>query len=334
MARPERHDSLGHRARFAAVAESGSRRSHRSWLAAFCVGALLLSLPAAAEILSSEEEHAIQKFEMLIKGERYAEVIPLLEIYSKDHPNSWRALYQLGYACFRMHRFQESVKALSLSLILNSQLAEAHKILAYDFNIEGRQDLAIRELAQAIGIDPTSFESHYELGRIYFEEGSYGQAVLELEKARALAPDVVKTWHNLGLAYAGSGDNTRAVECFRKAIELNFVQKQPSAWPYIDYGTWCNLQNDFQSARELLVQAVRIDARFDQAFEELGKAYRGLGDLDRAIQSYQQAIAINPRKAEYHYALAQVYRLGHRQEEALLEMIQFQRVKAGNSAGK
>jgi tetratricopeptide (TPR) repeat protein len=301
------------------------------WILALCLGAIL---PVFAGSVVVEEDAAVQKFDALIKGGHYTEAAPELEAYTKEHPDSWLAFYQLGYVCFRLHRIQDSARALSRSLALNSQYAEAHKILAYDLNIAGRQQLAIRELQQAIAIDPNSHESHYELGRIYFELGSYPLAVEEMEKARALKPDFVRVWHNLGLAYNATGDSAKAVECFEKALVLNSAQQPQSAWPYIDYATWYNLQNDFENARRLLVTAVQIDGRFDQAFEELGKAYRGLGDFEKAIDSYQKAVALNPRKAEYHYALAQLYRLIHRPEDALLETGRFQQLKGAAPAAR
>jgi tetratricopeptide (TPR) repeat protein len=286
----------------------------------------LSSLAVGAQAPSSGEDSVIQEFDVLIKGEHYAEALPKLEAYTRDHPNSWRSYYQLGYVYFRLHRIQESTQALSHSLVLNLRCADAHRILGYDLNIAGRQDLAIRELLQAVAMAPNSYESHYELGRIYFDQGSYVQAVQELEKARALAPDFVRVWDNLGLAYGAVGDKTKAVECFRKALELNSSQKKQSPWPYIDYGTWCNLQNDFETARKLLVQAVQIDGTFDQAFGELAKAYRGLGNLSKAVEAYQQAIILNPKKAEYHFALAQVYRRNGQAEAFRREMVQFQKM--------
>jgi tetratricopeptide (TPR) repeat protein len=292
------------------------------------------ALPVLAQDAAGGTEASIREFDALIKSGQYDQVTFQLEAYTKEHPDSWRAFYQLGYACFRLHRIQESAMALSRSISLNPRFAEAHKILAYDLNIASHQDLAIRELRQAIAIDPSSYESHYELGRIAFERGLYPQAVEEMEKARALKPDFVKVWHNLGLAYNAIGNSAKAVECFEKALALNSAQSPQSAWPYIDYGTWYNLQNDFENARKMLVEAIRIDARFDQAFEELGKAYRGLGDLEKAIDSYKRAIVLNSGKAEYHYALAQLYRSNHRLEDARKETAQFQKMKEAGALAK
>jgi tetratricopeptide (TPR) repeat protein len=279
------------------------------------LGALLRSEDGAADI---------RRFELLIEGQKYASASVELEAYVQQHPDSWRALYQLGYVYFRLHRIQESSNLLATSQALNDNFAESHKILAFDLNILGRPDLAEKELQQAIRLDPASYESHYELGRIYFERSSYVSAIAELETAKQLAPDFVKVYHNLGLAYSGVGDNGRAIENFKKGLELNTRQSKPSAWPLIDFGTYYNLQNEFAKARDLLLEAVQIDSRWDQAYGELGKAFRGLGQTAEAIDALKQAVVLNPRKAEYHYMLARLYTQTHQLAEAKEQLSEFE----------
>lgn len=219
---------------------------------------------------------------------------------------------------------------LSRSLALNGQFANAHKILAFDLNILGRQDLAITEMKRAIQLDPESAESHYELGRILFEQGSYLAAVEQFKTTEALAPEFVKVYHNLGLAYAALGENTKAVAEFQKGLALNAKASKPSAWPLIDFGTYYNLQSDFADAKKLLEQAIEIDGSWDQAYSELAKAYRGLGQTDKAIDSMKRAIAINPNKLEYHYSLAALYRKAGRAAAAREELKTYEQIK--NSA--
>jgi tetratricopeptide (TPR) repeat protein len=279
-------------------------------LASFCI--LLFG--------QNDDELAIKKFESLIEAGSYTDAAAPLAKYTADHPQSWRALYQLGYIDFRLHRFGESLALLSRSLVINQNFAESHKILAFDLNILGRGDLAIQELQRAIVLEPRSFESHYELGRIYCDRGSYVKAVEELEQAKTLNAGVVKVYHNLGLAYAGVGDNRKAVENFEEGLTLNTKQSTRSAWPLIDYGTYFNLQGEFAKARDMLQQSIAISDRWDQAFSELCKAYRGLGQTEPAIKSLQRAIAINPSKAEYHYALARLYSQTNEKAKASQEL--------------
>jgi tetratricopeptide (TPR) repeat protein len=284
-----------------------------------CVGAVH---PGA-----DDNETAIRSFDAQIDAEHYAEVSSPLEVYVKAHPSSWRALYQLGYVDFRLHKLQASVTMLSRSLVLNGQFANAHRILAYDLNIMGRPDLAMPELRKAIQLDPTSAENHYELGRILFEQGSYAEAVEQFRKTQALAPEFVKAYHNLGLAYAALGQKTKAVAEFETALALNARASRPSAWPLIDFGTYYNMQEDFVHAKEMLQRAIALDNRWDQAYSELAKAYRGLGQTALAIESYDRAIAINPNKLEYHYALAALYRRAGRPAAAIQELKTYARLK-------
>src|SRR5690348_1503939 len=103
----------------------GRRHVNRT-LAAVC---LLIAGGQNCALAQEDDEQAIQKFEASIKAGRYSQIREQLESYTAEHPQSWRALYQSGYVDFRLHRFQDSVSALSKSLIINGDFAEAHKIL-------------------------------------------------------------------------------------------------------------------------------------------------------------------------------------------------------------
>ena len=281
-----------------------------------CAGGLLRAADVSSEV---------DRFESLIKAGEYTAAQAGLEAYVRAHPDSWRAQYQLGYVYFRLHRVQQSLTMLCKSLVLNDAFAESHKILAYDLNILGRQDLAITELGRAIHYDPESAESHYELGRIYYEQGAYVDAVKHLEKAREIAPDSVRVYHNLGLAYAAIAENAKAVQCFEEGLRRNAAQIKPSAWPLIDYATYFNLQGNFERARAMLLDAIKIDASSDQEFDELSKAYRGLGQTKEAIDALKRAVALNPRKPEFHYVLARLFTKTNQPAQAEAELAEYQK---------
>lgn len=292
----------------------------------FCL--VLLLAPA---LRAASDEPVVANFEALIKAGKYADVRAPLESYTASHPDSWRALYQLGYVDFRLHRIQTSLTMLCKSLVLNPQFGESHKILAYDLNILGRQDLAVHELGEALRYDPDSAESHYELGRIYYEQGSYSNAIEHLEKAKALNPQFVRVYHNLGLAYSAISDNSKAIDNFERGLQLNARESKPSAWPLIDYATYFNMQNKFQRARDLLLQAIKIDNSWDQEFDELSKAYRGLGQTGDAIEALKRAIALNSRKPEYHYMLVRLYTQTHQLDRAKAELAEYERQKTSQA---
>jgi tetratricopeptide (TPR) repeat protein len=290
------------------------------------ISAMLLML--AGVTVRADTDPALSSYQALIEAGKFAEASGGLETYVASHPQSWQAFYQLGYSDFRLHRIQQSLAMLCKSLVLNKDFAESHKILAYDLNILGRQDYAIRELNEAIRCDPASAESHYELGRILYERGSYLKAIEQLEKTHSLAPGYVRAYHNLGLAYSAVGDNKKAVANFEEGLRLNAAQTKPSAWPLIDYATYFNLQNNFEKARDLLLQAIKIENMWDQEYDELSKAYRGLGQIGPSIEALKRAVALNPRKAEYHYVLARLYTQTKQPVEAKQELTAYENQKS------
>ena len=292
------------------------RKKLISALGCLVLGKIIFGADAGTDIAS---------FEALIQSGKYSEAQAGLESYTAEHPDSWRAQYQLGYVYFRLHRIQQSVTLLCKSLVLNKSFAESHKILAYDLNILGRQDLAITELEQAIHYDSQSAESQYELGRIYYEQGAYVDSIAHLTKAKLLSPESVRVYHNLGLAYAAISDNVNAVSCFEEGLKRNSRQTKPSPWPLIDYGTYFNLQGSFEKARVMLLEAIQIDGSLDQEFDELSKSYRGLGQTREAIAALKQAVALNPQKAEFHYVLARLYTKTNQHTQAQAELVLYQK---------
>ena len=274
-------------------------------------------------ILCNGNEQTSGDFEALIKAGNYSQARAELQTYIQAHPASWEAFYQLGYADFRLHYAQESLTALCKSILLKPDFAESHKILAFDLNLLARPDLARGELSRAIHLDPLSSESYYELGRIDFEQGLYSDAITELEKAKALNPESVRVYHNLGLAYAAAGNNDAAISNFELGLKLNAKQARLSVWPLIDYATYLNSRQEFERARNLLVRAEAIDPSWDQEFDELAKAYRGLGRMNEAVSALQKAIVLNPRKADLHYVLSRLLSQLGRDPEAKAELSEY-----------
>ena len=290
-----------------------------------------LVLSAAAALAAQTQPDApgatVTRVETLIRAKQFAEARNVLDAYLPTHPKSWQALYQAGYVGFVLHSFQPSLDLLARSLAINDRFAASHKILAFDLNILGRKDLAIGELSKAIELDPSSWESRYELGRILYEQGSYVEAVKAFEGVKQLNPALVKTYHNLGLAYAGTGDHAKAVENFEAGLRLNASQTPRSAWPLIDYAAYLNLQSEFDRARQLLTESIGIDGQWAQAYEELSKAYRGLGRASDAIATLQRAVSLNPSKADNHYVLARLYTQTHQDAAARRELAEYERTR-------
>jgi tetratricopeptide (TPR) repeat protein len=269
---------------------------------------------------------ALQEIEHDIAANKFGDVESRLNDYLKDHPQSPKAHYDLGYVQFRTHNVGSSIEQLSKSLELDSSNAEAHKILALDCSIIGRYDLAEVELQEAARLEPKSGEIHYFLARTYYTRGVYPLAKAEFETAIRLDPSFVKAYSNLGITMEALGNNEEALKNYTRAIELAEEQKQKSEWPYIYLSTFYNRQQNAADALSYARKAVEINPRSDAAYFEMAKAYRSRKELQKSADAAKNAIAIDPQ-AQYYYVLASVLReLGNQQQsaEAMAKYVQLQ----------
>lgn len=262
-----------------------------------------------------------------IDANKFADTESRLNDYLKDHPDSARAYYDLGYVQFRTHQIGSSIKDLSKSLELNPKNAEAHKVLALSCSIIGRYDLAEVELQEAARLKPESAEIHYFLARTYYTRGVYPLAEKEFEKAIQLNPAYIKAYSNLGITMEALGNTDAALKNYTTAIQLEDRQPQKSEWPYIYLSAFYNRQKNPAEALTYAQKAIDINSASDTAFFEIAKAYRTQKQLPKAVDAARSAIAINSRVPDYYYVMGLVLReLGNQQasEEALAKYAQLQ----------
>ncbi len=276
--------------------------------------------------MQEDDVAQIRLFEDYIGKGKYQEVEPLLVRYLKDHPDSWRAHYQLGYVLFRVHKIGASVKALAKSLQLNINNAEAHKILGLDFTIVGKYDEAQIELEQAARLKPDSAEIHYFLGRVHYTKNVFPLAKQEFEAAIRLDPTYVKAYDNLGLTMEPLMDDEAALANYHKAIQLSEQQGLVYVWPYINVCTLYNRKNQPEMALENCRKAIELNPRADEAYFQAARAYMSQRKWDDAAKALETAIEINPRASRLHFVLSTVYRKLGKSEESQKEIATFKKL--------
>lgn len=80
--------------------------------------------------------------------------------------------------------------------------------------------------------------------------------------------------------------------------------------------------------RDLLENAIRLDAGMGPAYLQLGILYSSQGDEARAIAAFQKAIAVSPGMDEPHYRLGQAYERIGEKDKARQELETYQKMSA------
>jgi len=176
-------------------------------------------------------------------------------------------------------------------------------------------------------------QSYLELAADYMNWGAWPEAIEVLQRPVDSQMKFAATYplvhYYLGYLYEQSGDSRRAAEYYRSAqampadycfpfrLESEAVLKSalkanPSdskAYYYLG-----NLLYDLQPQKAIghWEKSRELDARFAQVHRNLGWGYyRGLSDVPKAIQSYEQAVARANQDPRWFLELDTLYELGN-----------------------
>jgi tetratricopeptide (TPR) repeat protein len=82
-------------------------------------------------------------------------------------------------------------------------------------------ELARKNYARAVKLNPKYPEAINNLGTIYYAQKDYGRAIKCYKRALKLSQESASMYSNLGSAYFGRKDYKLATECYQHALQLD-----------------------------------------------------------------------------------------------------------------
>ncbi|GJM07696.1 MAG: methyltransferase [marine bacterium B5-7] len=143
----------------------------------------------------------------------------------------------------------------------------------------------------------------YQQLRQALYDGQIGEADVLLKNCQHLAPDAADTWHYAGLLAVCQQDLEAAQRLFLIALEKD--DTQPAYHNH--FANTCRARQEIDKAIDHYERAIALDAKFSEPHNNLANIYYRQGEMDKALQYYQQAIEIDPHYQDalmnYGYAL-------------------------------
>ncbi|OQX83815.1 MAG: hypothetical protein B6D63_05615 [Candidatus Latescibacteria bacterium 4484_7] len=127
-------------------------------------------------------------------------------------------------------------------------------------------------------------------GVIHYHNGQYEKALELFKKAIELDPEFTEGYNNLGLTYTEIQEEEKATEAFKKAIELN----PDLAATYNNLGYVFYRLGSYEEAIEMYNEAIGKSKDNSSAYTNLGNAYYKLDRTDEAIEAWKKALEIDP----------------------------------------
>jgi tetratricopeptide (TPR) repeat protein len=257
-------------------------------------------------------------------AKQYPAAIAPLERHLAAHSDDTRARAALGLSYFTTEDYAKTLSTLQpIEATVNSDpgLASAYGMsLVKSGNFEPGMNL-LKMVAQE---NPDSAEIHGLLGGAYADQGIYAPALEEYHKSLALDPSQAHVHFLLGLALIRQGKPAEAVPELRTALTAT-----PSDTPAKYHLAFALLQIQQKTeAKKLLQEVLEQDAKYADAYYQLGKLQLEEGDAKTAITNLQAGIKLSPDRDYMHYQLAMAYRRDAQPEAAAQEMKIYQDLKS------
>lgn len=159
---------------------------------------------------------------------RYKDAIDILRKALRVFPNDGPIYTNLGWYYSLADRFEEAVDASKAGTTLLPNESAAYTNLCRAYNDVKKAELAINECNKALKIKPNDGETYFYLGRAHDLIGKtadatkyYSRAVAGLEEYTKANSDNSDGYYLLGNAYFADNKRDKAIESYKKALELS-----------------------------------------------------------------------------------------------------------------
>ncbi|HEY6431101.1 MAG TPA: sulfotransferase [Acetobacteraceae bacterium] len=166
-------------------------------------------------------------------------------------------------------------------------------------------DAAAEASARALALRPGFAEAQYQLALVLDQQGRDAEAIAAYQRAVELAPRLAAALIRLGDLLERNAQPDRAIECFRRAVAA-----QPGGTDGRLYRVRLLMaEGRMNEAEPLLRQVLALEPGSWAARKILADLLTAQGQFEQAVQSFDAAIAANPRQSLAHYGLAMARKL-------------------------
>jgi protein O-GlcNAc transferase len=175
-----------------------------------------------ALVIQPDFPGALARLGNVVKAQhRIDEAIRCYEASLQLSPEQPITLNNLGVALLEQGRLEEATVALESSIRLKPDYGFAYSNLSNASRASGQIPAAIAQARRALELQPNSAEAHNSLGAALLRDRSLDAAAEAFQQAIALKSDYGAAWVNLGNTRSAQGEIAEALECYRRAMQID-----------------------------------------------------------------------------------------------------------------
>ncbi|MBE7707689.1 MAG: tetratricopeptide repeat protein [Cyanobacteria bacterium SIG27] len=275
------------------------------------------AIEAFKKILSLEDNssanflyHQNELCNAMIKSGRCKEAISLLKDLLTQNPKETSFAFTLAQAYTIMGEFQIGVNLYNK--LLDELPSEQSEIIikyisnlicawAQDLFKKGEYNQAFDKFFEALKYNEENDEVYFQLGRCNYQIKSFQDSIAHFKRAISIKPQESMYYFGLGCAYDESGSTKLAKAAFQDAININPMNVQAR----IAYAISLTKELEYAQSIEQFNNVLKYIPNNSDTLYNLALAYELVGDSERAIKYYKQAIDndLNHKEAKHNLEL-------------------------------
>jgi tetratricopeptide (TPR) repeat protein len=218
-------------------------------------------------------------------------------------PGYLPALLDLGNISLQQNNANAALAYASQVIATSFWVADAHVIAGSSYLLQGDLNQAQRAFELAAGLNPRSPAAQEHLGRVLGMRGNYADAEKAYEAALAIAPDYAPALSGLAGILEKEGKTKQANVRIDRQIAA-----QPRAFQlYVAKAEFCIAQKDWTCAEHSYQQTLAVNPYYVNGYLALAHIYAATNRPQGMIQAYEAARTKFPEYLPTYLLLAQVY---------------------------
>ena len=206
---------------------------------------------------------------------------------------------------------------LQKQLISNQMPPPNHLAEAFKLHEIGELSQAAELYRRILESYPENADAWHLLGLLAHQQGDNDLALKLINTAIGIQPNIADFHNNLGRVYLALDDDHKADFEYRRAIQLNSTHVKA----YSNLASLLRARGNFSSAVDFARRAVSAGPEEPEAYNNLGNALKDMNSTEDAITAYYRAIELAPNYALAHWNLSLALLSLGQYEEGFKEMM-------------
>ena len=213
------------------------------------------------------------------------------------HPQTVETRMNLIRAYLAAGNTSQALQQAHQLSVAHSQDVQLHFTLGLELASAKQYKASQLELEQANALQPETLEILHNLGQIYVREHEFAKADVTLNRALKLKPDSAETLYLLAQVYSEQGRPLDALELLARAHKI-----APNNTDVIFLMARISMmQNYYEDAIPLLESGLKVAPQRADLHAALGESLVMSGKAEKAIDEFNDLIALEPSARSYSF---------------------------------